>query len=151
MWGFHHIDVNIFHRQKSSIVCTCHGRCMMICWWDRHIFVPVELCKTVLIYTFIILERLASMVAWIAIYDLVTHAHEYHVNGAQYIQYIYFLQDIERATYHYSRDHVTIVWSLWRRHQSIVISSAECKPSNWDTGSMCEDYFYRNLWIRYVV
>ena len=60
--------------------------------------------------------------------------------------------DIQRARYHYSRDVAIIVWSLWRHQQSIVMSSAECKPDEWDTGSMCEDpRFYRHLWIRYVV
>ena len=53
--------------------------------------------------------------------------------------------------YHYSCDVVTIVWSLWCHQQSIVMSSAECKPSDWDTGSMCEDYhFNRHSWILYV-
>ena len=30
-------------------------------------------------------------------------------------------------------------WSLWRHEQLAVTSSAERKPSEWDTGSMCED------------
>ena len=38
--------------------------------------------------------------------------------------------------YHYSRDRITIVWSLWRHQQSIVTSSTERKPSEWDTGTM---------------
>ena len=54
--------------------------------------------------------------------------------------------------YHYSRDHVTIVWSLWRHQQSIVTSSTERKPSEWDMRTMCKDrHFYRHLWIRCVV
>ena len=35
--------------------------------------------------------------------------------------------------YHYSCDRVTTVWSLWRHQQSIVKSSTERKPSEWDT------------------
>ena len=60
--------------------------------------------------------------------------------------------DIKRVRYHYSRDRITIVWSLWRHQQSIVTSSTERKPSEWDTGKMCKaDRFYSHLWIRYVV
>ena len=33
-----------------------------------------------------------------------------------------------------------MVWSLWRHWQSIVTSSAECKPSEWVTVSTCEDH-----------
>ena len=47
--------------------------------------------------------------------------------------------DISRVMYHLSRVRVTIVWSLWRRRQSIVMSSADRKASEWDTGMMCED------------
>ena len=36
-------------------------------------------------------------------------------------------------------DCVTIVWSLWCHRQSIVTSSAERKPSEWNTETMCED------------
>ena len=37
------------------------------------------------------------------------------------------------------------------RHKCLS-SSAEWKPRELDTGSMCEDHrFYRQLWIRYVV
>ena len=55
--------------------------------------------------------------------------------------------DIQRIRY-YSRDGVRIVWSLWRHQKSIVTSSVECKPSEWDTGSMCEDHgIYHHLWI----
>ena len=60
--------------------------------------------------------------------------------------------DILRVRYHFSRDRVTIVWSLWRHQQSIVTTSAERKSSEWDTGTMCKDRrFSRHLWIRYVV
>ena len=35
--------------------------------------------------------------------------------------------------------------------QSIVTSSAERRPSEWNTGTMCKDRrFYRHLWIRYI-
>ena len=47
--------------------------------------------------------------------------------------------DISRVRYPYSRDRVTIVWPLWRHQQSIVTSSAEQKPSEWDTATMCKD------------
>ena len=56
--------------------------------------------------------------------------------------------DIYRVRYHYSRDRITIVGSSWRHQQSIVTSSAERKPSEWDTGMMCEAHrFYSHLWI----
>ena len=52
--------------------------------------------------------------------------------------------------YHYSRDRVTIVWSLWR-HQQSILASSECKPNEWDTDFMRKDcVFYRHLWIRYI-
>ena len=60
--------------------------------------------------------------------------------------------DILRVRYHYSRDRVTIVSSLWRHHQSIVTSAAEQRPRKWDTGTRCKyRHSYRHLWIRYVV
>ena len=34
---------------------------------------------------------------------------------------------------------VTIVWSMWRHQQSIVTSSAERKPSKWDTVTIFEE------------
>ena len=40
---------------------------------------------------------------------------------------------------HYSRDGITIVWSLCHHQQSIVTSSAEPRPSKWDIGTMCKD------------
>ena len=49
--------------------------------------------------------------------------------------------DIQRVGYHYSWDRIKIV-SLWRRQQSIVTSSAERRPSEWDTGTMCKDHFF---------
>ena len=49
--------------------------------------------------------------------------------------------DIWRVRYHYSRDRATIVWSLWRHQLSIVTSSAERKPSEWDTGTMRKSRF----------
>ena len=43
-------------------------------------------------------------------------------------------------------------WSLWRYQQSNVMSSAERKQREGDTGTMCEDRsFCRHLWIQYVV
>ena len=55
---------------------------------------------------------------------------------------------MSRVRYHNSRDRIAIVRSLWRHRQSIVTSLAECKPSEWDTASMCEDgRFYRHLYI----
>ena len=60
--------------------------------------------------------------------------------------------DIQRVKYHYLRDCVTIVWSLWHHQQSIMMSTAEQKPSEWDTGTMCKDHhFHHYLWICYVV
>ena len=57
-----------------------------------------------------------------------------------------------RNRYHDSRDRITIAPLLWRHQKSIVVSSAERRPSEWDTGTMCKDRrFYRHLWIRYVV
>ena len=47
--------------------------------------------------------------------------------------------DIWQVRYHYSRDRTRIVSLLWRHQQSIVTSSAERRPSEWDTGTMCED------------
>ena len=47
--------------------------------------------------------------------------------------------DVKGVRYHYSRYRVTIVWSLWRHQRSIVTSSAERKPSKWDTATMCKD------------
>ena len=47
---------------------------------------------------------------------------------------------------------ITIVSLLWRYQKSIVTSSAERRPSEWDTGMMCKDHcFYRHLCIRYVM
>ena len=60
--------------------------------------------------------------------------------------------DIYWVRYHYSRDCVTIVWSLWGHQQSIATSSAQRKPIEWDTGMMCKGrHFYHHLWIRYVM
>ena len=60
--------------------------------------------------------------------------------------------DIWRVRYHFSRDRVTIVWSLWRHQQSIVTLSAEPKPKEWDTEMMCEyRHFHCHLVIRCVV
>ena len=47
--------------------------------------------------------------------------------------------DIWLVRYQYSRDRVTMVWSLWRHQQSIVTSSAERKASEWNMGTMCKD------------
>ena len=44
--------------------------------------------------------------------------------------------DIYRVRYYFSRAHVIIFWSLWYHQQSIVTLSAECKPSEWDTGTI---------------
>ena len=49
--------------------------------------------------------------------------------------------DIWQVIYHYSYDHITIVWSLWRHPQSVMMSSAECKPSEWDTGDVWRSSF----------
>ena len=60
--------------------------------------------------------------------------------------------DISWVRYHISRAFITIVWSLWHHQQSIVMSSAECKPSEWDMGTMSEDrHICRHLWICYII
>ena len=46
---------------------------------------------------------------------------------------------IWRVRYHYLHDRITIVSLLWRHQKSIVMLSAERRPSEWDTGSMCKD------------
>ena len=47
---------------------------------------------------------------------------------------------------------IHVIASLWRHQQSLVTSSAERKPSEWNMGTMWKDrHFYRHLWIRYVV
>ena len=38
--------------------------------------------------------------------------------------------DIQRVRYHFSRDRVTMVWSLWHHQQSVVTSSAERKRAS---------------------
>ena len=84
--------------------------------------------------------------------------YEYSLDYTYIYIYIHFLHNRPyispwiKSICNFSRDRVTIVWSLWRHQQSIVTSSAKRKPSKWDTEAMCEDHrFYRRLWIRYVV
>ena len=43
--------------------------------------------------------------------------------------------DTLRVRYHYSHDQVTIASLLWRHQQSIMTSSAERRPSEWDKGA----------------
>ena len=47
--------------------------------------------------------------------------------------------DIQRVRYHYLRNCVTMVWSLWCHQQLLVTTSADRKPSEWDMGMMCKD------------
>ena len=42
-------------------------------------------------------------------------------------------------------DRITIVWSLWCNQQSIVMSSAELKPREWDTETLCEDHRFSSF------
>ena len=39
-----------------------------------------------------------------------------------------------------------IAWSFWRHQQSIVTSSAERKPSEWDTGTVCENVIFIGIY-----
>ena len=47
--------------------------------------------------------------------------------------------DKKQISFYYSRDRVKIICSLWRHQQSIVMSSAERKTNDCDTGTMCKD------------
>ena len=47
---------------------------------------------------------------------------------------------------HFSHARVTIVWSLRHHQQSIVTSSSERKPSEWDTGSIFEDCRFNGIY-----
>ena len=58
--------------------------------------------------------------------------------------------DIWQPKYHYARDRVRIAWSLWHHQQSILTSSTECKPSEWDMGSFEDHRFISIYGIRYI-